>query len=471
MCNCKHDDHQGSQSRLGIKTKSSPPPAEVSKQKQVLRALRRERFELSRVARGIFAKQGEKEGKKHVLNYHRAAKCAYIAVNEVAINKSIEYDKAFFTGIMTCGSVWACPNCAAKVQERRRAEIATAMDHMYQNGRKAVMVTLTFPHTMRNNLKGLLDAQKEAFKFLRKGKTWDKFKASTGYKGLIRSLEVTYGENGWHPHTHELWFVDSLANAEGMKKFILKQWESACIRAGLLDPDEPKKLRAFRKHSVDIKDKCSASDYLAKQDDSRNWGVDREIAKASTKQGKSKGMHPFGFLVKYAEEKNSIWSRRWIEYNKAIKGKAQLFWSRGLKDECGLKNVTDEELAVMTEDEATEIMKLTQTQWNKIAKSNTQALVLDTAEETSNKQVIEAVIENSATDKQDIVMLVQKRVRLQERIFNESIMKNQKPVFDSSEVKFIPATDEFLADFKESLKPDEPEQPTHDENGQIIFRW
>ncbi|WP_223932393.1 hypothetical protein, partial [Aeromonas caviae] len=29
-----------------------------------------------------------------------------------------------------------------------------------------------------------------------------------GYRGLVRGLELTYGSNGWHLHTHEMWLVD-----------------------------------------------------------------------------------------------------------------------------------------------------------------------------------------------------------------------------------------------------------------------
>ncbi|EPA8576723.1 hypothetical protein ACQ7JO_004589, partial [Vibrio parahaemolyticus] len=66
MCHCSKSTRQGSQSRLGINTESSSPSTGECTYKtdqiQLLRALRRERFLLSKIARGIFAKQGEKEG-------------------------------------------------------------------------------------------------------------------------------------------------------------------------------------------------------------------------------------------------------------------------------------------------------------------------------------------------------------------------------------------------------------------------
>ena len=78
------------------------------------------------------------------------------------------------------------------------------------------------------------------------------------------------------------------------------------------------------KHSIDIRFNCSTSDYLAKFDCKSNWGVDREIAKASTKKGKGSGKHPFQLAD---ENKDELF----IEYVKAIKGRHQLRWSRFLK--------------------------------------------------------------------------------------------------------------------------------------------
>ncbi|MGM9117332.1 hypothetical protein ACTFF4_05615, partial [Campylobacter jejuni] len=47
-----------------------------------------------------------------------------------------------------------------------------------------------------------------ALRRFRQSRTYRHFKEDTGITGLIRNLEVTYGDaNGWHPHVHELWFL------------------------------------------------------------------------------------------------------------------------------------------------------------------------------------------------------------------------------------------------------------------------
>lgn len=412
---------------LGTKAKCSPPPHENR------RAIRRDRYDLSKVSRSIFAAEGAKAGLKYVLNYHRAAKCSYIELGDVAVHKSKKFNSAFFSGLTTCGSVWACPNCAAKVQERRRIEIAKAMDYFYnERNMKAVMVTLTFPHGLGDNLEELLFKQKEALKRLRKGGAWDRLKDSSGYEGLIRSLEVTYGQNGWHPHTHELWFVDKDADAEDMKRKIISKWLLACDQAGLIDYSKRDAEKNFKEYSVDVKNNASTSDYLAKQDDSRHWGADREIAKASTKQGRSKGIHPFMFLTNFKETHEAKWARRWVEYNKEFKGKAQLFWSRKLKSKCGVLDVSDEELAVIQEDDAIKIYDMTREEWRKVR--NRPAKILDLCEQTSKEVVIRAVIEH--------LIPVEPDVEVRAKVENE--MKIEEPVV-LSEQQISEVVEPFLA--------------------------
>jgi hypothetical protein len=215
--------------------------------------------------------------------------------------------------------------------------------------------------------------QADALARLRKGKAWDNFKIEINYNGLIRSLELTHGVNGWHPHTHELWFVGKEVDAEEIKEFVLDKWWSSCVRAGLVE-DNPKDMLNFYKHAVDIKGNCSASDYLAKQDSSKNWGVDREVAKASSKQGRKSGLHPFQFLT---EANKNI--PLWLEYTKAIKGKSQLFWSRGLKKKCGIEEISDEEIS--EEDQEPEVLGLLKLEeWKLIRDTKNRSKVLDIAE-------------------------------------------------------------------------------------------
>ena len=365
---------------LGI-LRNVPPPDQLGWSKTDAQTQRKDRYKALSAVRSILIGEGLKQFPNLPTKYHRSTLCKHSLTGaEVAVFLSTEHGKAFFEGLQTCGNVWTCPVCAAKVQERRRLEIAQGMEYFYSvGGRQSVMVTFTFPHKKLMKLKDLLTKQAEAFKFFRKGKQWDKFKDKCSFEGLIRSLEVTYGQNGWHPHTHELWFVEDSIDQQEFLEFIKKRWLACCVRAGLVDETDKKQVKAFDDYAVDVKFNCKASDYLAKTDHKDNlksyWGADREIAKASSKTSKKegKGMHPFQLAI---DNKKDLF----IEYVEAIRGKAQLFWSRGLKNKVGIVEKTDEELAEEKNDNAEIVEMITKPEWFIIRAKEKRAQVLNTAE-------------------------------------------------------------------------------------------
>jgi hypothetical protein len=381
---------------LGKYTKSATPPSDDADSKK-LRLIRAERYELLSVTRALFLHEGKREGLDHPHDWHRTAKCRYVPVaGAVGIHKPKAYAGAFYSGLMLCGSVWSCPVCAAKVQERRREEIAQAIAWAYDKkrsgGLQPVMVTLTFPHRYWHQLLELLAQQADALHRLRAGAPWSRFKQSIGYQGLIRSLELTIGGNGWHPHTHEIWFVSKKVKAEAIRQKILERWKKCCVRAGLLDLDDDDQVAAFEAHAVDVKGWVTASDYLAKQDDSRHWGVDREMAKGSTKAGKKKGKHPFRLLALAAEGDKKA-GAKFVEYAAAMKGKRQIFWSAGLKAKVGIEDQTDESLAEEQREEADLLGLLELDAWKLVRAAGKRAELLDAAE-TGGWEAVRKLVES-----------------------------------------------------------------------------
>jgi hypothetical protein len=120
-------------------------------------------------------------------------------------------------------------------------------------------------------------------------------------------------------------------------------------------------------------------------DDKSHWGVDREIAKASSKLGKSKGMHPFELAYKG-------YSQLWLEYSEAIKGKSQLYWSQGLKAQVGIDDKSDEELAEEQENEPQLIGQLEKDEWFKVLSKELRAYVLDWIEDGQTIKDIKLLI-------------------------------------------------------------------------------
>lgn len=328
----------GETGSLGNNTKSSPPPNSYDG----LAA----RYRLQSAAGYIAIKEAEKAG---LLPYewHRVSKCHHCRIKpKVTITKSHRDQKSFYTGVAACGSVWACPVCASKIQNRRREEITAIMAWAYSNGYECHMVTLTNTHSRKDALPDLLEAQKGHLAKLRKGGAFTKYLKSIDYQGIIRTLEVTHGRNGWHVHTHELWIVKSTTSKRDFMSRVQGKW----IRALGHDPDSnTMEVARLKKHSVDIHFNAHDSEYLAKMDSDAylksSTGADLELSRQSTKKGKAHGRHPFQILADFDETRTKRDALLFVEYVKSFKGKAQIFFSRGLKAKSGLNDVSDQLIA------------------------------------------------------------------------------------------------------------------------------
>jgi hypothetical protein len=160
-----------------------------------------------------------------------------------------------------------------------------------------------------------------------------------GAVGRIRSLEVTHGQNGWHPHTHELLFLNRGVCPGWLRHRLAVLWFRACAKVGLFRHERDDEI-AFMEHAVDVQvGDDGAAAYIAKMDDQTKWGLSHEVTKSSSKQGRRAGMHPFKLAVQDST------SHLFIEYVRAMKGARQLVWSRGLKAQVGIEEKTDEEIA------------------------------------------------------------------------------------------------------------------------------
>jgi hypothetical protein len=357
---------------LGNTAKSSPPPSAKAK--------RAERYEGLSVARVWLSRRAKQlEPRKMAGDVYRTVDCRYMRrERDVGVNYSAEHQTSHYTGLVTCGSVWACPVCCALVQQRRRLELAHLISWSYSNGFAPMMVTLTFPHTKFDSLADLRAKQAAAFKILRQGTPWTKQKNRLGYVGLVRSLELTHGDNGWHPHTHELWIVrpqdaDKRATFE---RALRERWYNSCVKAGLVDAGNALQRHAFMLHAVDVRWEVNDSDYLAKQDASRAWGADREIVTASSKRGRRSGVHPHEFLIRRGRADRM----RYLEYIDGMKGASQLFWSSGLKKLCAVEEISDEALAQEEREHSDELGRVSADQWKVIRRRRLFSQLLDVAD-------------------------------------------------------------------------------------------
>jgi len=366
----KAQPHAAARGPLGTNAKSSSPlPADDAHIRR--NVTRVERYLAQSTARRWLTADARNQGAKYPGNLHRTCACRYLRHQpQIHVMHDTHHNAAFYAGLVSCGSVWSCPVCAARIQERRRLEIEQAIAWAESLGLVCVLVTFTFPHSIADTLADLIAKQRDGFKRLRSGKAWMKVKPL----GLIRSLELTYGDNGWHPHTHELWFCEP--DKIPCRVRLTELWYTACLRAGLVDPSDDAQAGNFNIYAVDVKRDMTCGDYLAKQDDARSWGFSHEVAKATSKAGRRKGFHPHHLLVRQNPGDRS----RFLEYHAAMKGARQLFWSPGLKAKVGITDVSDETIAEESREDADDLAMIPDAAWELVRTKEYRAWLLEAAE-------------------------------------------------------------------------------------------
>ena len=357
---------------LGIYAKSKNKPVNVDPETGEILGLdpmgtRVQRFILQSVARSFFPKS-------------RLDKCLRLrsSSQDIEVWKSVEHKTTHFKGLQTCGSVWRCPVCSAKIAERRRAEILHAKQAHKLLGGCVNLLTLTCPHRQQDDLAELLEKQAKAINGFFNDRPVKALLLQMGTIGKIKALEVTHGRksahnNGWHPHYHLLMFqgagdVSMAFDAQQMTDFQVRlylRWANACKRAGLGEPSYA--------HGLKLDDGSKAANYVSK------WGLEDEMTKGHTKKALH-GETPFDFLRAYlvdAEDKQA--AALFIEFARTFEGKRQLTWSKGLKARYSVQEKSDEVLSGEADDKALLLGSITLEQWRDVLAVEGRAVVLSIA--------------------------------------------------------------------------------------------
>ncbi len=272
---------------------------------------------------------------------------------------------ARLTNTVMCGSVWTCPTCSGPIQETRRRELAAGMKAAIGQGLHAYLLTLTFPHEQfehsqaitpaeseskfRAYVLGLVLAEDKAVKLLKQSKAWRELKEKRGCVGSVRGREVTFGQNGPHPHTHTLIFAAPglLADQHFVDRLRLA-WVSAITKAGICPRD--KRTWALDR-AFDLRGGDKAAEYIAKFGHDEKWGMSSELTRHTSKVGARAGLAdfeghvtPFQVLA-WAGQGDATARRLFHAFALAYHGKRQLTWSPGLKKRFGVADLVDEEIA------------------------------------------------------------------------------------------------------------------------------
>ena len=344
-----------------------------------LTLIRAERYACQSVARRILPKE-------------RVSKCLRQLVNksEVEVWKHRKTEKAFYNGLVVCGSVWTCPVCAAKISERRRLELKQAFDKQKDNGGYVALLTLTIRHKKTDRLKDTLKKFSDALNKFRSGKRYQKLRERMNMIGSIRDFEITYSEkNGFHPHIHLALFYLNAVDLREIEKEMYELYSKACEKFG---------LSTLRGIGLDLQSGDQANDYLAKYG---TWSLEQEMSKSHIKKGKMGSYTPFDFLRATLHDDDDKWLKLFKEYAEALKGKTQLFWSPGLKKHFAIGEKSDEQLAQEKQEEADLLGAIKYDTWKFIIKYDYRAELLGWIEQYGFDIALHKIIKKESSWHED----------------------------------------------------------------------
>lgn len=212
---------------------------------------------------------------------------------------------AGWRGVVSCGSVWACPRCSAVIGEQRAEELRDGLEEWRRQGGAVVLLTLTMQHTREDALGDLWEGAAGSWRRLVGGKPWLNFKVAAGVVGTLRVVEVTHGAAGWHVHLHVLVFLDPVQSVRwqgvgGDAQFeahfaalasrgpIVRAWQRIVGRAGFFAAEHAQDMRPV---SLD-----EAGNSLNRYFVKNGWDAADEVARGSSKKGRQGNRTPMGMV-------------------------------------------------------------------------------------------------------------------------------------------------------------------------------
>jgi hypothetical protein len=224
-------------------------------------------------------------------------------------------ERSYYANLTQCDKPF-CPICGFRRAESVRHELSIALAQAKKMGYQPVLITATVRHHINDKLVDLKPALAEAWDKMFSGRWYDDFVGEHLVAGKTKSWEITYGENGFHPHLHGLMFLNGVFRDEGTPDQTAEsqnvehviQWNemAVSILTGKLKKrwiDQLGKLGydASWEHGLDVRTaESDIADYIAKfgrEPKERTWGADSEIAHSAVKRAHFDGMTPLELLA------------------------------------------------------------------------------------------------------------------------------------------------------------------------------
>lgn len=283
-------------------------------------------------------------------------------------------------GLVTCSSIWCCPVCGSHIRAERARELSQGVQQFEADGGTFLFLTLTLRHHQGDRLVDLIDAIYDTWAHVRRSRGWRARRDRLGIVGYVRSFEVTYGVNGWHPHAHMLLFVGrdlSRDEFDDLDAWLTSAWIKRLRKIGR--DGLPERAADLRR----VTDVAGSAERVAGYT-VKGETVHLEVTRVDLKSGRA-SLTPQQ-LLDAAGDGDARAIRLWREYEEATKGRRAIEWSRGLRALVGLaderpdEEITADHVADSTDVVSTEtVAVLTSEEWRAIATTGQTFELLEAA--------------------------------------------------------------------------------------------
>lgn len=280
----------------------------------------------------------------------RTAKCRRVR-RSCAVSLVRKPDgSVILAGVCCCGNVHSCPACAAAIYAERTEEVKQAIRMWTDSGGFVYMATMTVAHAFGEALKPMREGLAKSWSAMFKGRAGQALVNRIQKRHHIRALEVTHGQNGYHPHIHTLLFLDRELDDDD-KRYIAERWKHLVetYLGSAFVPDDEHGCRIEHSHSDSYITKLglevSGITKRAKHGNRTMWQVAEDAANGDVES-----------------------QRIWRDYVEEMLGTRMLCWSQGAKKYFYIGELTDEQLAQQAEtkpEEDTGVVTTLATWWGR----------------------------------------------------------------------------------------------------------